>query len=134
MSHPTSAHAIDDEKSRSGGPQADRKPLATRAEYRGRGAHAAGDPWEGINALDAAVAAYNNISMMRQQIRTDERIHGVIEAGGVKAPERHSGPHAHELEYSKPYVPASRRTLLPGRKPVSKSAATATACEVNYIP
>ncbi|GMF70087.1 unnamed protein product [Aspergillus oryzae] len=41
-------------------------------------AHAAVSPWEGINALDAVVAAYNNISMLRQQLRPDERVHGAI--------------------------------------------------------
>ncbi|KAG5815084.1 hypothetical protein H9Q74_010628 [Fusarium xylarioides] len=37
----------------------------------------------GINALDAAVAAYVNVSMLRQQIRPDERVHGVFEDGGT---------------------------------------------------
>ncbi|GIC93073.1 M20 family metallopeptidase [Aspergillus udagawae] len=37
---------------------------------------------EGVNALDAIVMAYNGISMQRQQIRPDERIHGAI----VQAP------------------------------------------------
>ncbi len=36
--------------------------------YRGRTAHSGAAPWEGINALDAAVLAYNNISALRQQI------------------------------------------------------------------
>ncbi|KAF5652739.1 amidohydrolase [Fusarium sp. NRRL 25303] len=48
------------------------------AEFRGTSAHAAGNPWDGINALDALVASYNNISMLRQQIKPDERIHGCI--------------------------------------------------------
>lgn len=48
------------------------------AIYRGVSAHAAASPWEGINALDALVSAYNNISMLRQQIGPDERIHGAI--------------------------------------------------------
>jgi len=48
------------------------------AEYRGKNAHAGGYPWKGINALDAAVAAYNNISLLRQQIAPDERIHNVL--------------------------------------------------------
>lgn len=48
------------------------------AIYRGVSAHAGAAPWEGVNALDALVAAYNNISMLRQQIRPDERIHGAI--------------------------------------------------------
>ncbi|KAI1994220.1 hypothetical protein LOZ54_001064 [Ophidiomyces ophidiicola] len=41
-------------------------------------AHSSACPYEGINALDAVVAAYNNISMLRQQIRPEERIHGTI--------------------------------------------------------
>jgi metal-dependent amidase/aminoacylase/carboxypeptidase family protein len=48
------------------------------ATYKGVSAHAAANPWEGRNALDALVMAYNGISMLRQQIRTDERIHGAI--------------------------------------------------------
>ncbi|KAJ5761509.1 hypothetical protein N7533_003548 [Penicillium manginii] len=48
------------------------------AAYHGVSAHAAASPWEGVNALDALVSAYNNISMLRQQIGPDERIHGAI--------------------------------------------------------
>lgn len=54
-----------------------------KVEFHGKPAHAAGEPWNGVNALDAAVAAYNNVSMLRQQIRPDERIHGVFEVGGT---------------------------------------------------
>jgi metal-dependent amidase/aminoacylase/carboxypeptidase family protein len=42
-------------------------------------AHAAAAPWEGINALDAAVLAYSSISVLRQQIKPDHRVHGIIE-------------------------------------------------------
>jgi metal-dependent amidase/aminoacylase/carboxypeptidase family protein len=42
-------------------------------EYFGRTAHAAGIPWEGINALDAMVLAYNNIGLLRQQILPTNR-------------------------------------------------------------
>ncbi|KAG6841637.1 hypothetical protein C0991_008621 [Blastosporella zonata] len=49
------------------------------AEYRGKPAHAAGSPWEGINALDAAVTAYSAISSLRQQMKPDLRVHGIIE-------------------------------------------------------
>ncbi|PKC58966.1 putative amidohydrolase [Rhizophagus irregularis] len=55
-------------------------------EYFGRNAHAAGIPWEGINALDAMILAFNNIGLLRQQIKpTETRIHGIINNGG-KAP------------------------------------------------
>ena len=50
--------------------------LGLNAEFHGQCAHAGAYPWKGINALDAAVAAYNNISMLRQQMHPDERVHG----------------------------------------------------------
>jgi len=48
-------------------------------EYNGHTAHAALSPWEGKNALDAAVLGYNNISALRQQLRPTHRIHGIFE-------------------------------------------------------
>jgi hypothetical protein len=44
-----------------------------------RSAHAALSPWEGQNALDAAVLAYTSISALRQQMRPTHRIHGIFE-------------------------------------------------------
>jgi amidohydrolase len=51
-------------------------------EFTGRAAHAAGAPWDGINALDAVIQTFNNVSMLRQQMRPDCRIHGIITRGG----------------------------------------------------
>ena len=42
-------------------------------------------PWEGNNALDAAMSCYNNISMLRQQIHPTSCVHCIILNGG-KAP------------------------------------------------
>ena len=53
--------------------------------FRGKAAHAAGMPEEGINALDAVVQMYNAVSMLRQQVRSDVRIHGIILSGGAAA-------------------------------------------------
>ena len=50
--------------------------------YRGRAAHASAAPSEGINALDALVVAYSSISALRQHIKGNERIHGIITEGG----------------------------------------------------
>lgn len=47
-------------------------------EYFGKNAHAGGNPWEGVNALDALVMAYNGVSTLRQHILPDERIHGAF--------------------------------------------------------
>lgn len=53
-------------------------------KFIGREAHASAAPWEGINALDAAVAAYSNIALCRQQMQPTWRVHGIITKGGVK--------------------------------------------------
>jgi len=52
-------------------------------EYAGRAAHASVDPWAGVNALDACVQTYTAVSMLRQQMRPDCRIHGIIGSGGA---------------------------------------------------
>ena len=55
------------------------------AEYFGKAAHAANNPWQGINALDALIIAYNAVSVLRQQLRPDDIIGMNITDGG-KAP------------------------------------------------
>ena len=52
------------------------------ATFHGKTAHAAATPQLGINALDAFVGAYNNISTLRQQFESGDRVHGVITEGG----------------------------------------------------
>src|SRR5438132_10985699 len=52
-------------------------------EFRGKAAHASADPWEGVNALDAVIQTFNNVSMLRQQIRPDARLHGIVTHGGA---------------------------------------------------
>ncbi|KAG0234819.1 hypothetical protein BGW41_000998 [Actinomortierella wolfii] len=54
-------------------------------EYHGKASHASASPWEGVNALDAMVMAYNGISMLRQQTLTTSRIHFIILEGGKAA-------------------------------------------------
>jgi metal-dependent amidase/aminoacylase/carboxypeptidase family protein len=39
----------------------------------------------GVNALDACVQTYNAVAMLRQQVRPDCRIHGIITSGGAAA-------------------------------------------------
>ena len=52
--------------------------------FTGKAAHAAAFPWEGVNALDAAVLAYTNVSVLRQQMKPNWRVHAVFTNGGVK--------------------------------------------------
>lgn len=58
---------------------------AYKIEFFGKPAHASGAPHEGINALDAMISFFNLINAMRQQTKTDARIHGIITDGGKAA-------------------------------------------------
>ncbi|KAI8099281.1 uncharacterized protein BX664DRAFT_320915 [Halteromyces radiatus] len=53
-----------------------------KVEFFGKPTHAAASPWEGVNALDAMVQLWNNISMMRQQLMPTDRVHGIVTDGG----------------------------------------------------
>jgi len=50
--------------------------------YTGREAHAAGFPELGINAADALVVAQTAIGLLRQHLRTTDRVHGIVTKGG----------------------------------------------------
>jgi amidohydrolase len=52
-------------------------------KFLGRAAHAAAAPYEGINALDAMIQTFSAIGLLRQQVREDARIHGIITYGGA---------------------------------------------------
>jgi amidohydrolase len=55
---------------------------ALRVEFHGKAAHAASSPHHGVNALDAVLLTFTAINALRQQVRPDARIHGVITHGG----------------------------------------------------
>ncbi|HEY8800167.1 MAG TPA: M20 family metallopeptidase, partial [Candidatus Limnocylindrales bacterium] len=69
-------------------------PLASEdveVVFHGLQAHAAADPWKGRNALDAMILLFSSVGLWRQQLRTDARVHGIIQEGGTAAniiPER----------------------------------------------
>jgi len=50
--------------------------------FHGKAAHASLYPWEGINALDGVLHTYAGINALRQHVRPDIRIHGVVTNGG----------------------------------------------------
>lgn len=51
-------------------------------EFFGRPAHAAAQPHRGINALEAMILAFTAINSLRQHIKGEARIHGIITDGG----------------------------------------------------
>lgn len=58
---------------------------ALQFTFRGKTAHAAGDPYNGINALDGVIQFFNSVNALRQQTKDSARIHGIISNGGEAA-------------------------------------------------
>ena len=59
--------------------------IALDIEFYGKEAHAAAHPELGINALEAMILSFNSLDALRQHIRSDARIHGIITDGGRAA-------------------------------------------------
>lgn len=53
-----------------------------RVSFKGVPAHAAGEPWNGVNALNSMNLAFNAIDMLRQQTRPETRIGYYVINGG----------------------------------------------------
>lgn len=58
---------------------------ALQFDFKGKSSHAAAQPEEGINALDAVIQTFNGINALRQHVTSDVRIHGIIKEGGIAA-------------------------------------------------
>jgi amidohydrolase len=106
--------------------------IKMQVHFTGREAHAAIAPWDGVNALDAVCLSYNAISMLRQQIRPYERIHGVFRSAGDRP---NVTPADCTVEY---YVRSATRAgaeALWGRvRRCFEGAALATGCEMRVEP
>jgi amidohydrolase len=51
-------------------------------EFHGKASHAGGSPEKGVNALEGILQTFNGINALRQHLRSDIRIHGIIKHGG----------------------------------------------------
>ncbi len=99
-------------------------------EFFGHNAHAAASPWDGLNALDALVHAYNGISLLRQQMPLDSRVHGVFTDAGEKANIIPAHSAANFLVRAKdgPSLTRLRERVIA----CFEAAATATGCRLEY--
>ncbi|KAI0795524.1 aminoacylase 1-like protein 2 [Abortiporus biennis] len=101
----------------------------TEVQYYGHTAHAALSPWEGRNALDAAVSAYTNISLLRQQLKPTNRVHGIIE-GKDWAPNI-IPDYSKMVSYVRGLSRVDVEAAVPRVHACFEAAAKATGCEVN---
>ncbi len=99
--------------------------------YRGRPAHAAAAPHLGVNAADALVIAQVALGLLRQQLPTNVRAHGVVRKGGDAI---NIIPHETSMEYM---FRAPTIDELEGVKSrvvaCFEAGALATGCEVEIV-
>lgn len=57
--------------------------IPVRFTFRGRAAHAAASPQDGINALEAVIQTFNGVNALRQHLPEDVRVHGIVTRGGL---------------------------------------------------
>lgn len=97
-------------------------------DFFGRAAHAASQPFKGINALDAANLFLNAVSFLRQHVTSDVRMSGYIVAGGTAS---NVIPDHTKLQYSIRCMEESELPHLIERvKNCINAAAMATGCKV----
>lgn len=96
--------------------------------YHGKAAHASAFPQLGINALDAAVQAYVNVSTLRQHLYPTDKVHGIIAEGG-DAPNV-IPDHTRSSWYVRAETRRRLEDLLPRVTACFDAAATATGCSV----
>ncbi len=103
---------------------------ALEFRFRGKAAHASGSPWEGRNALNGVQLLFHALDMMRQHVKPDVRIHGIVTDGGA-AP--NIVPQSASAKF---YFRAPSRAYLNGIMErildCAKGAAMATQTEVSW--
>ncbi|KAI0517457.1 hypothetical protein F5B22DRAFT_654681 [Xylaria bambusicola] len=133
MAHPMCARQIFYDVSQGYQGLAALKFIAThlfKTEFHGKAAHAAAEPWNGVNAFDAAVAAYSDVALLRQHIQPEDRVHAVMEVGGTVPnviPEYTRGT----WMVRSPTIERANR-LLERVKACIQAGASATGCQVTY--
>ncbi len=102
--------------------------IKAKVEYFGQAAHASSWPWRGVNALNAIIQLFVSLDLMRQQLRPEARVHGVITNGGAQAniiPEYTSAEF-----YLRSRSVVYCRELARRFQAAAEGAATATGCRV----
>ncbi len=101
-----------------------------RISFHGQTAHAAASPEKGINALDGILLTYAGINALRQHIREDSRIHGIVTEGGLKpniTPDR-----AEAIFYVRSPIESYLTELLQKVENVARGAALMTGAECEF--
>lgn len=114
---------------------AEARPFAvshSHVTYRGKAAHAAAYPEQGVNAADAFTVAQVALGLLRQQLPGTVRVHGVVTNGG-EAP--NAIPQTTEGRwYVRAETLAELAEIEPRVRRCFEAGATATGCELIIEP
>lgn len=99
--------------------------------FKGRPSHAASAPWEGRNALNGVTLMIHAFDMLRQHIRPEARIQGIIRHGGDAS---NIVPESAMAEYIARYPDSAYLDLIAGlMHDCARGAALATQTEVDIV-
>ena len=104
--------------------------VSLEVEFLGKSSHAAARPYEGINALEALLLSFNSINSLRQHVKEESRIHGIITDGG-EAPNivpAHSAAKFLIRAHDNDYIDELKEKVLN----CFKGAALATGAKLEY--
>ncbi len=104
--------------------------VSLEVEFFGKSSHAAARPDEGINALEALLLSFNSINSLRQHVKEESRIHGIITDGG-EAPNivpAHSAARFLIRAHDNDYIDELKEKVLN----CFKGAALATGAKLEY--
>lgn len=100
--------------------------------FKGLAAHAAMAPHEGISALDAVMLTFVATDMLREHVRQDVRIHGIVTKGGVAS---NIVPAEAEADFSvRALDTATMENAYQKVVNAAKAGALATGATLNFTP
>ncbi len=101
-------------------------------KFYGKSAHASENADEALNALDAMISYFNGVAQLRQHIKKDQRVHGVILDGGKAA--NIIPDYTHARFYTRAMTRKELDILTEKVNQIARGAAIQTGCDYEFGP
>lgn len=101
-------------------------------KFYGKSAHASENADEALNALDAMISYFNGVAQLRQHIKKDQRVHGVILDGGKAA--NIIPDFTHARFYTRATTRKELDVLTERVKQTARGASIQTGCDYEFGP
>lgn len=101
-------------------------------KFYGKSAHASENADEALNALDAMISYFNGVAQLRQHIKKNQRVHGVILDGGKAA--NIIPDFTHARFYTRATTRKELDILTEKVNQIARGAAIQTGCDYEFGP